>query len=212
MLRAQLHRIGTEFKNKSALNIGNETSTPSVSLASTSGAVGNEAAYNANKGMRLSMGSSNHNTSSSCLQPSHVKAYSHANINLGPPYVNNSNGGALINNGNSIPHNTSSNTGSLHSNAMRDISNYKEFKSGELEECTSEENTKPKPVGAHNRSKVMVPKLKLEILPNYHKKAERSLNDCLLAVYEQKHGVTGASGDPTVPFLNVSVHNLKKVI
>jgi hypothetical protein len=29
----------------------------------------------------------------------------------------------------------------------------------------------------------MVPKLKLEILPNYHKKAEKSLNDSLLAVY-----------------------------
>ena len=31
--------------------------------------------------------------------------------------------------------------------------------------------------------KVFVPKLKLEILPNYHKKSEKSLNESLLAVY-----------------------------
>lgn len=66
---------------------------------------------------------------------------------------------------------------------------------------------------SNNKSKVMVPKLKLEILPNYHKKAEKSLNDSLLAVYEQKHGVTANSGSgESIPFVNVSVHNLKKII
>jgi hypothetical protein len=51
----------------------------------------------------------------------------------------------------------------------------------------------------NTKSKVMVPKLKLEILPNYHKKIEKSLNDSLLACYEQKHGhvrqVSSNNGD-----------------
>lgn len=34
-----------------------------------------------------------------------------------------------------------------------------------------------------NKSKVVVPKLKLDILPNYHKKSEKSLNESLLAIY-----------------------------
>lgn len=35
---------------------------------------------------------------------------------------------------------------------------------------------------------MLVPKLKLDILPNYHAKADKSLNDSLMAIYEQKHG------------------------
>ena len=34
-----------------------------------------------------------------------------------------------------------------------------------------------------NKAKVVVPKLKLDILPNYHKKSEKSLNESLLAIY-----------------------------
>ena len=32
--------------------------------------------------------------------------------------------------------------------------------------------------------KVSIPKLNLEVLPNYHKKSEKCLNDVLLAVYQ----------------------------
>jgi hypothetical protein len=32
-----------------------------------------------------------------------------------------------------------------------------------------------------------VPKLKLEVLPNYHKKTEKSLNETMLAAYQEKY-------------------------
>ena len=56
-----------------------------------------------------------------------------------------------------------------------------------LREKLSESNTK-KTVDYdtnldENKAKVVVPKLKLDILPNYHKKSEKSLNESLLAVY-----------------------------
>jgi len=37
-------------------------------------------------------------------------------------------------------------------------------------------------------SKISIPKLNLEVLPNYHKKSEKCLNEALLAAYQQKHG------------------------
>ena len=33
-------------------------------------------------------------------------------------------------------------------------------------------------------SKVSIPKLNLKVLPNYHKKSEKCLNDALLAAYK----------------------------
>lgn len=36
------------------------------------------------------------------------------------------------------------------------------------------------------KNKPQVPKLKLEILPNYHKKSEKPLNDSLMAAYNEK--------------------------
>lgn len=55
------------------------------------------------------------------------------------------------------------------------------------------ENTDPSRASNNSHksaSKVLVPKLKLDILPNYHKKSEKSLNDSLLAIYNEKHGAT----------------------
>jgi hypothetical protein len=37
-------------------------------------------------------------------------------------------------------------------------------------------------------SKIAIPKLNLEVLPNYHKKSEKCLNDMLLIAYNEKHG------------------------
>lgn len=37
-------------------------------------------------------------------------------------------------------------------------------------------------------ARVEVPRLNLSVLPNYHKKSEKCLNDILLAVYQEKHG------------------------
>ena len=45
-----------------------------------------------------------------------------------------------------------------------------------------------KGLGIETMGKVSIPKLNLEVLPNYHKKSEKCLNDVLLAVYQEKHG------------------------
>lgn len=37
--------------------------------------------------------------------------------------------------------------------------------------------------------KIEIPKLKLDVLPSYHKKSQKSLNEHLLALYNQNHGV-----------------------
>jgi hypothetical protein len=42
--------------------------------------------------------------------------------------------------------------------------------------------------GLSGLGKVAIPKLNLEVLPNYHKKSEKCLNEALLAVYQEKHG------------------------
>lgn len=36
-------------------------------------------------------------------------------------------------------------------------------------------------------TKLAIPKLNLQVLPNYHKKSEKCLNDVLLAAYNDKH-------------------------
>lgn len=41
----------------------------------------------------------------------------------------------------------------------------------------------------NNTAKLSVPKLNLNVLPNYHKRSEKCLNDALLEAYHQKHGV-----------------------
>lgn len=41
----------------------------------------------------------------------------------------------------------------------------------------------------NNSTKLSVPKLNLNVLPNYHKRSEKCLNDALLEAYHQKHGV-----------------------
>jgi hypothetical protein len=45
-----------------------------------------------------------------------------------------------------------------------------------------------KPVDKSIASKIAIPKLNLEVLPNYHKKSEKCLNDMLLMAYNEKHG------------------------
>jgi hypothetical protein len=36
-------------------------------------------------------------------------------------------------------------------------------------------------------TKLAIPKLNLQVLPNYHKKSEKCLNEVLLAAYNDKH-------------------------
>lgn len=52
-------------------------------------------------------------------------------------------------------------------------------------------------------------------MPNYHKKAEKSLNDSLLAIYEQKHGTIVSTSGENGSVLNgniMSSNNIKKII
>ncbi len=41
---------------------------------------------------------------------------------------------------------------------------------------------------AEDKKKSKVPRLKLEILPNYHGKSNKCINPTLLAAYQEKHG------------------------
>lgn len=45
-----------------------------------------------------------------------------------------------------------------------------------------------KPIEKGLGSKIAIPKLNLQVLPNYHKKSEKCLNDMLLTAYNEKHG------------------------
>lgn len=240
MLRAQVQNLGKAYKNKGTPVDENQGSSGLITIGSNNGLTDNSLSTNVNpngnggvnsKGMRLSMGS-NHNSSSSYLQPSHIKACSHANINLGSNSThatNNPNGPTQMGSANQNGSSGSNYSNSLYTtnSAMRDISNnikeptatinMKEV--GNIKDMGNNsqkaEDGRSNQVGrvSNNKSKVMVPKLKLEILPNYHKKAEKSLNDSLLAVYQQKHGVTNTSNcGESVGFMNVSVHNIKKII
>lgn len=110
------------------------------------------------KGMRLSTGGSNHNTSSSYLQQSnHSKAYSHhTNINLNGNNGNQTSGIPNINN-NSSAFNPIELPSSIPSSS--------EVTPSEETEVINEENFKPRQsLNGHqnaSKSKVMVPKLKL---------------------------------------------------
>ena len=68
-----------------------------------------------------------------------------------------------------------------------------EKETGSIDSGTAHFNPRPPPDSIQSLGiKLKIPKLKLEVLPNYHKKSEKSLNESLLAVYNEKHAANVA--------------------
>lgn len=166
--------------------------------------------HSATKGMRLSTGASNHNTNAYPTNSSSngTKNYSQNNSSSNNIMKDITNISANIME--SLNKNSFSNKNSnmeideemqaCSTNTNKNIPINSQTNSTINHMMTSEDSMKGRPsLNSNpsnastinpNKSKILVPKLKLEILPNYHKKAQKSLNDSLLAVYEQKHGTT----------------------
>lgn len=60
----------------------------------------------------------------------------------------------------------------------------------QLRKATLSQMSQKSLMGLGGQSKIAVPKLNLEVLPNYHKKSEKCLNEALLTAYQEKHGGT----------------------
>jgi|JI9StandDraft_2_1071091.scaffolds.fasta_scaffold1449314_1 hypothetical protein len=61
--------------------------------------------------------------------------------------------------------------------------NVEEKKRVPTEKCLNSQGSQNSLAG-----KVAVPRLNLSVLPNYHKKSEKCLNEVLMAAYQEKHG------------------------
>ena len=60
----------------------------------------------------------------------------------------------------------------------------------QLRKATMSQTSQKSLLGLGGQAKIAIPKLNLEVLPNYHKKSEKCLNDALLTAYQEKHGGT----------------------